>query len=126
MSGSRSSTPTITQTTPIRIRLRRLPKVEVLRQHGIDPHKIVAYEVNVHKRHIGGATYIGLDSGSMAAIGYVRVIQDAMITNPRIAALVPSGRPAGGPIQRQLDTLPLPPRGTFTTGAPGPGQTQRH
>ncbi len=97
----------------------KTPKVEVLKQHGIDPHKIVAYEVNVHKRQIGGATYIGLDSGSMAAIGYVRLIQDAMATDPTIAALIP----AGGPIQRQLDMLPLPPRGTFTTGQPGPGQT---
>jgi hypothetical protein len=95
------------------------PKVEVLKRAGVDVFKITAYEVNVRKRHISGATYIGLDSGSVAAIGYVRLIRDAMVTQPGIEALV-NGNAA---IKQQLDSLPLPPRGAFTTGQPGSGQT---
>ena len=111
-----------------------VPKVEMLKRAGINPAKIVAYEVNVHKRHIAGAKYIGLDSGSMAAIGYVRLILDSMVTKPGLAALV-AANPA---IKNQLDSLQkpkakpgagtttmtqsLPSRGGFTTGTPGPGQ----
>jgi len=112
------------------------PKVEVLKRAGIDPAKIVAYEVNVRKRHIAGAKYIQLDSASMAAIGYVRLVLDSMVTEPGIRALV-AANPA---IKAQLDSLqkakpksgtsaaagtmtdPLPARGKFTTGTPGPGQ----
>jgi hypothetical protein len=49
-----------------------------------------------------------------------RAIQDVMMTDPAIAALVP----ADGAVTHQVDTLPLPPRGAFTTGTPGPGQDQ--
>jgi hypothetical protein len=97
----------------------RTPKVEVLKRAGIDPAKITAYEVNVRKRHVTGAKYIPLDSGSMAAIGYVRLINDASVTQPGIAGLVGSD-PA---IRAQLDSLPLPPRGSFTTGTAKAGQT---
>jgi len=112
------------------------PKSEQLRQKGIPAAKIVSYEVNVHKRHIPGVHYIPLSSGAMSAIGYVRLIEDSMVTKPGISALV-SGNPA---IKNQLDSLhkvkpkaasgsapagtttPMPARGSFTTGAPKPGQ----
>jgi hypothetical protein len=100
-------------------RATKTPKVEILKNAGIPVSKIVAYEVNVHKRHIRGATYIGLDSGSMAAIGYVRLIQDAMVTQPGISSAVA----ANADIKSQLESLPLPPRGNFTTKAPDANHT---
>ncbi len=88
-------------------------KTQQLINAGVDRSKIVVYEVNVRKKHIAGATYTSMNSGCMAAVGYVRLIQDAMVTQPGIDALV-AANPA---IQSQLTSLPLPDRGSFTTGA---------
>jgi hypothetical protein len=77
---------------------------------------IVAYEVNVRRPHTRGARYISLRSDAMAAIGYVRLIQDAMVTQAGVAGLVS----ANAAISTQLNSITLPPRGSFTTkGAPG-------
>jgi hypothetical protein len=105
-------------------RATKIPKAEVLIQHHIPASKIKVYEVNVHKRHVADRNqnrpeYIGLDSASMAAIGYVRLIRDAMVTQPGIAEKVA----ANESIKQQLDSLPLPSRGSFTTGPSKPGLT---
>jgi hypothetical protein len=97
----------------------KIPKVELLKGAGIDVSKITAYEVNVRKKHVSGANYIQLDSESMAAIGYVRLIQDSITTKPLVAALVNANQA----IKDQLGSLPLPTRGSFTTRTPGTGQT---
>jgi carboxypeptidase C (cathepsin A)/phosphatidylserine/phosphatidylglycerophosphate/cardiolipin synthase-like enzyme/V8-like Glu-specific endopeptidase/subtilisin family serine protease len=93
-----------------------VPKSQQLRSAGVDPGIIVAYEVNVHKKHTPNVTYISLNSPCMAAIGYVRLIRDAMVTHPGIDALVQANQS----IVDQINSLPLPPRGSFTAkAAPG-------
>jgi hypothetical protein len=56
---------------------------------------------------LAGANVINLEKSCMRAIGYTRLIQDAMVTRPTLS--VPA------PITGQL--LPLPARGSFTTSA---------
>ncbi len=91
-------------------------KSPALVSKGVPASTIVAYEVNVRRPHTRGARYISLRSSPLAAIGYVRLIQDAMVTQAGVADLV-NGNPA---ILAQLNSLTLPPRGSFTTkGAPG-------
>jgi hypothetical protein len=61
-------------------------------------------------------TYVSLNSACMAAIGYVRLIRDAMVTQPGIDAKVQANQS----ILDQLNSLLLPPRSTFTAkAAPG-------
>ena len=55
----------------------------------------------------------------MAAVGYVRLIQDSMVTKPGIAALVN----ANPDLTSQLASLPLPSRGEFVSGTPTAKQT---
>ena len=57
------------------------------------------------------ATYHILDGICVAAIGAVRLIQDAMELHPTICTKVR----ANAEIMRQLDSLHLPPRGSFIT-----------
>jgi hypothetical protein len=93
-----------------------VPKSRQLTAAGVNPAVITAYEVNVRKPHTPGVTYLSIASECSAAIGYVRLIRDAMVTQPGIAALVQ----ANPTIVAQLDSLPLPARGSFTTqSAPG-------
>ena len=66
--------------------------------------------------HTKGVRYIGLRSSWMKAIGLVRLVQDTMIAQAGVAALV-NANPA---ILAQVNSITLPPRGTFRTkGAPG-------
>jgi hypothetical protein len=88
-----------------------VPKSQQLTSAGVDPAIIVAYEVNVRKSHTSRVKYLSIDSGCSAAIGYVRLIRDAMVTQPGIDALVQANRT----IVAQLDSLPLPTRGLFST-----------
>jgi hypothetical protein len=93
-----------------------VPKSRQLTGAGINPAVITAYEVNVRKSHTSGVRYLSIGSDCSAAIGYVRLIRDAMVTQPGIAALVQ----ANPTIVAQLDSLALPARGSFTTqSAPG-------
>jgi hypothetical protein len=93
-----------------------VPKSRQLTGAGINPAVITAYEVNVRKSHTSGVRYLSIGSDCSAAIGYVRLIRDAMVTQAGIAALVQ----ANPTIVGQLDSLPLPARGSFTTqSAPG-------
>jgi hypothetical protein len=57
-----------------------------------------------------GSRNISLGAGAMRAIGYTRIIQDAMVTQPSLA--IPAG------VSSQLLTLPA--RGRFTTTSPAP------
>ncbi len=92
------------------------PMTPQLVAKGVSASVMVAYEVNVHHTRTPGVRYIGLRSAAMSAIGYVRLIQDAMVTQDGVAALVNANKP----IVAQLDSVKLPPRGSFTTkGAPG-------
>lgn len=98
----------------------KVDRVPQLISMGIPASKITAYEVNVHAgTRTKGATFIDLAPGCMAAIGYVRLIQDSMVTKLGIAALVN----ANPDITSQLASLPLPPRGKFASGTPTAKQT---
>lgn len=66
---------------------------------------------------VRGARNIALGANAMRAIGYTRIIQDAMVTMPSLN--IPAG------VRSQL--LPLPARGRFTTTRPAPaGMTNIH
>ena len=100
----------------------KINRVSMLKRLGIPASKIIAYEVGTKSIDTAAnksvkdpqATYHDLNPGCMAAIGYVRLIKDAMALQPAIASLI-TGNAA---IQDQVTSLPLPPRGTFTTGTP--------
>jgi hypothetical protein len=53
----------------------------------------------------------------MAATGYVRLIRDAMVTQTGISAKIQANQS----ILNQLNSLALPPRGSFTAIAAPPG-----
>jgi hypothetical protein len=92
------------------------PKSKQLVAAGVAATLIVAYEVNVHKTHTSQVTYLSINSNCSAALGYVRLIRDAMVTQSGIDALV-RNNPR---ILSQLNSIPLPPRGSFTAkSAPG-------
>jgi hypothetical protein len=98
---------------------KKIDRVPQLVSLGIPASKITAYEVNVTAGNkTRGATFVSLPPNGMAAIGYVRLIQDAMVTQTGIAAQV-SATPD---ISSQLSLMSLPPRGSFTTGAPAGSQ----
>jgi Domain of unknown function (DUF4157) len=87
------------------------PRSQVLVEKGVPAGKIFAYEVNVHKTQTAGVNYTSLPSDGMAAIGYVRLIQDAMVTQPDLSAKV-AAKPG---VATNLGRLKLPPLGDFTT-----------
>ncbi|HEX7243853.1 MAG TPA: hypothetical protein VF263_26435, partial [Longimicrobiaceae bacterium] len=78
-----------------------------LRASGIPASRVVAYDVGTGTLPLAGSRTVGLPAGCMRAIGYSRLIQDAMVTRPSLA--IPAA------VRAQL--LPLPPRGSFTTSA---------
>jgi Domain of unknown function (DUF4157) len=82
----------------------------VLARSGIPPGIVTAYNVGSGRLPLSGSTTHSLNANCMRAIGYTRLIRDAMITQPRL--IVP---PA---IRSQL--LNLPPRGSFSTQARPP------
>jgi hypothetical protein len=90
------------------------PKSQVLVAAGIPAANITAIEVNVRKKHTPGVEYDTIDPSCAAAIGYVRLIQDAMVTDPGVSGKVAANRA----IADQLTSLPLPPRGSFTSKDP--------
>ncbi len=79
----------------------------VLRRSGIPASRIVSYQVTVPTHRIRGDENIRLRAGCVRAIGYSRLIQDAMRTRPSLT--IPPG------VRSQL--LTLPDRGCFTTSA---------
>lgn len=82
-----------------------------LRHSGISGRNMVAFNVvTSHRLSAHGAKNISLPASAMRAIGYSRVILDAMTIRPSL--VIPSA------IRSQL--LPLPPRGLFTTASPAP------
>ena len=98
------------------------PKSELLVAAGIPAANITAIEVNVRKKHTPGVEYDTIKPGCAAAIGYVRLIQDAMVTDPGVSGKVAANRA----IADQLASLPLPPRGSFTSKDPtAPGSIQK-
>jgi hypothetical protein len=90
------------------------PKSQLLVAAGIPAANITAIEVNVRKKHTPGVEYDTIDPGCAAAIGYVRLIEDAMVTDPGVSGMVAANRA----IADQLASLPLPPRGSFTSKDP--------
>ena len=82
-----------------------------LRRSRIPPNRVIAYGVNTGKLPLAGARNIPLPPLCMRAIGYSRLIQDAMVTRPSL--------PIPGSIRSQLLTLPA--RGCFTTGRASSG-----
>jgi hypothetical protein len=94
-------------------------KIPKLIGMGIPLSKITAYQVNVRvAKQAKGVNFIDLKMNDMAAIGYVRLIQDAMIVQPGISALI-NGKPD---ISKQITSLSLPARGSFSTGIPAGNQ----
>lgn len=77
---------------------------------------MIAYNLATHRLTAKGARNVLLPGGAMRAIGYSRIIQDTMVTNPSLA--IP------GPINAQL--LSLPPRNTFTTKSPGAARNDQY
>ena len=77
----------------------------VLSRSGIPASKVIAYGVNTGNLPLAKARTFRLPPGCMRAIGYSRLIQDAMVTRPSLS--IPSS------IRSQLLTLPN--RGCFTT-----------
>jgi hypothetical protein len=99
-------------------------RVSLLTSVRIPAAKIVAYEVGNKSINtatgasakVVGATYLDLGVNCMASVGAVRLILDAITLKPDIATRVA----ANATIQNQITSLPLPPRGSFTTkGAAG-------
>lgn len=85
----------------------------VLRGSGIRANKVIAYGVTTGNLPLPGSRTIRLPAGCMRAIGYCRLIQDAMVTRPSL--------PIPAAVRNQL--LTLQPRGRFTTSAtPNAGQ----
>jgi len=72
---------------------------------GIPASRIIAYDVGSGTLGVSGSTTYHLNPNCMRAIGYSRLISDAMITRPSL--VIPPV------IRSQL--LTLPPRGNFTT-----------
>ena len=90
------------------------PKAQLLVRAGIPAAKISVLEVNVRKTHQLGVEYHTIDSGCAAAVGYVRLINDAMVTDPNVRSMVQ----ANTAIRDQLASLPLPSCGSFTSKDP--------
>lgn len=82
------------------LRSRGIPAANTFALNVIDPGRLQAR----------GATNISLPALAMRAIGYSRIIQDAMVTMPSLT--IPAA------IRSQL--LTLPPRGRFTSRSPAP------
>jgi hypothetical protein len=91
---------------------RQLIKAPINRIHILDAPElfqrggknVIVYRVNVRKQ-VPGAIHRDLDPGCMRAIGYTRLIQNAMVTRPLLS--IPPD------IRAQL--LPIPNRGCFRT-----------
>jgi hypothetical protein len=77
----------------------------VLQSSGIPASRVIAYDVGTGRLPMPGSRTISLSPPCMRAIGYSRLIQDAMMTRPSL--VIPSV------IRSQLLTLPA--RGCFTT-----------
>ncbi len=87
---------------------------DALRHSGIPASRVVAYGVTMGDLPLAGVHNIRLQAdckGAMRAIGYSRLIQDAMVTRPLL--------PIPSVIRSQLLTLPA--RGCFTTSTPTGG-----
>jgi hypothetical protein len=67
--------------------------------------RTIVYRVNVQGKSVPGAVHRDLDPGCMRAIGYTKLIRNAIVTHPYLT--IPST------ISRQL--LPIPDRGYLTT-----------
>jgi hypothetical protein len=113
------------------------PKSTVLVEDAkIPANNITSIEVNVRKRHTKDVRYDPIDSSCAAVVGIVRLINDALVTAPGLKAHLdptPAPPPTAPPadqrkwqhaeqrkdaLRRQLASLPLPPRGTFTSKDP--------
>jgi len=94
-------------------------RVANLKQMGVPANKMVSYEVGNRSRNtttgqsarVAEATYVELGPNCMAAVGCVRLIQDAVQLRPDIQAKL-DAKPG---LKALVDSLPLPPRGSFTT-----------
>ena len=78
--------------------------------------KVTADIVNTGKTPLPGAKALPMDSLCVRAIGYARLINDAVALG-RVPALPPA-------IQAKVSALPLPPRGTFTSSPSPPAGKQ--
>ena len=86
------------------------------RQSGIPASRITAYFVTTGSFPAAGVQSRGIDPACIRAIGYARLIKDA-VTTGRVSTL-PSA------IARVVGALPLPARGSFSTRTPlPPGMT---
>lgn len=90
------------------------PKSQKLVAAGIPAANITAIEVNVRKKHTPGVEYDTIIPNCAASVGYVRLISDAMIIDPNVKQKVDANQA----IADQIASLPLPPRGSFTSKDP--------
>jgi hypothetical protein len=96
-------------------------KVESLISSGIPPDKIVGYESgDPASKHVTGVKYVKFNAKAMAAIGAVRMIQDAMALDPAVAAKAARTNTTPDPstkkmrtVKDEVDSLPLPKRGSL-------------
>ena len=86
-----------------------------LRASAVPAGNVTSYDVNTGAFPLGGVQSIHIDSTCIRAIGYARLITDA-ISSGRVAAMPPA-------IATRVAALPLPPRGRFTTALPAPACT---
>jgi hypothetical protein len=101
-------------------------KVESLISSGIPPDKIVGYESgDPASKHVSGVKYVKFDAKAMAAIGAVRMIQDAMALDPKVAEKAAKTTTTPDPktqkmrtVKHEVDSLPLPKRGSLPSEAP--------
>jgi hypothetical protein len=85
-----------------------------IRRTGVPASRITADFVTTgafRQRGVVGVNQ-GMDPSGVRAVGYARLINDA-VTTGRVGALPP-------PIATKVAALPLPPRGTFTAAFPAP------
>jgi len=81
---------------------------DVVKRKAIPSTKVIAYRVISRDFPLIGVRTIPLSDECMRAIGYSRLINDAMVTRPLLDI----------PLTVRRSVLPIPPRGCFTTKAP--------
>ncbi|MQA86284.1 MAG: hypothetical protein GEV03_17030 [Streptosporangiales bacterium] len=85
---------------------------EGFRRSGVPPSKITADFVTTGPFPLRGVRSQGIDAAGIRALGYARLINDAVATG-RVGTLPPA-------IASKVAALPLPPRGSFAASSPAP------
>ena len=101
-------------------------KVESLIQSGIPKDKIRGYESgDPAEKHVKDVDYVKFDAQAIAAVGAVRMIQDAIALNPSVATAAAATKTTKDPVTKtmrtvkdEVDSLTLPTRGSLPSRAP--------